>query len=182
MLSIYSSTEHSERANLHTLSPTFRRSSPLQLTSERPGPQRQVQELTSSVHVPPFWHGPLAHWPVFERVVTTQGLRGCINPVNTKYANTITSKTKNETDTIWADKKSNLNHDATDLRFPIKHTHSNALTCLTLQVCITRCTLTQVVVNLIYTGTAVLTGITGTLVNIFKKDYSKCICEISSGQ
>ena len=56
------------------------------------------------------------------------------------------------------------------------------LTCLTLQVCITRCTLTQVVVNLIYTGTAVLTGITGTLVNIFKKDYSKCICEISSGQ
>ena len=40
------------------------------------------------------------------------------------------------------------------------------LTCLTVQVCITRCTLTQVAVDLIYTGTTVLTGTTGTLVNV----------------
>ena len=37
---------------------------------------------------------------------------------------------------------------------------------LTLQVCITRCTLTQVAVDLIYTGTAVLTGVTDTLIYI----------------
>ena len=41
------------------------------------------------------------------------------------------------------------------------------LTSLTLQVCITRCTLTQVAVDLIYTGTTVLTGCTGTLVYIW---------------
>ena len=41
-----------------------------------------------------------------------------------------------------------------------------AFTCLTLQVCITGCTLTQVTVDLIYTGTAVLAGCTGTLVYI----------------
>ena len=40
------------------------------------------------------------------------------------------------------------------------------LTCDALQVCITRCTLTQVAVDLIYTGTAVLTGTTGTLVYV----------------
>ena len=45
------------------------------------------------------------------------------------------------------------------------------LTCLTLQVCITRCTLTQVAVDLVYTGTAVLTGGTGTLVNVCKDKY-----------
>ena len=40
------------------------------------------------------------------------------------------------------------------------------VTCLTLQVCITRCALTQVAVDLINTGTAVLTGGTGTLVYV----------------
>ena len=39
-------------------------------------------------------------------------------------------------------------------------------TCLTLQVCITRWALTLVAVDLIYTGTAVLTGATGTLIYI----------------
>ena len=46
---------------------------------------------------------------------------------------------------------------------------TDALTCLTLQVCITRCTLTQIAFDLIYTGTAVLTGGTDTLVYVLKK-------------
>ena len=40
--------------------------------------------------------------------------------------------------------------------------------CLTLQVCITRWTLTQIAVDLIYVGTAVLTGCTNTSIYVCK--------------
>ena len=40
------------------------------------------------------------------------------------------------------------------------------LTCFTMQTAEARCTLAQVTIDLIYTGTAVLTGVTGTLVYV----------------
>ena len=42
-------------------------------------------------------------------------------------------------------------------------------TCLTLRVCISSCTLTQVAVDLICTGSIVLTGGTGTFVYVFNE-------------
>ena len=51
---------------------------------------------------------------------------------------------------------------------------------MTLQVCISRCTLTQIAVDLVYTGTAVLTGGASAFVDIFKKGRRKISARIAA--
>ena len=82
-------------------------------------------------------------------------------PTDTSFKTTTQNMTQTKVD-MKGQKQGMLENESYIVRFHLVCT----LTCLTLLVCVTRYTLTLVAVDLIYTGTAVLTGATGTFVYV----------------